>query len=209
VTELQGRIAAGRLSLRWKPVPGSKGTVIRVEGLGGPGVLEREVPAGEGALDLPVPGTAGTAQVRAAPTGVPGAPEARTSVPFRIPVEVAGAARASGEGGTAFLRLRRDYDGEKVEAEFALREADVVGSLSSVGGEGIVVDFRTDLVLEEVRALTRAAPAVRVPEFADDGRVRRDPDGRVLLRDRVDLVPAGSEVVLRGPNDERRVIRAE
>jgi len=208
VTDLTGRVTEGRLTIRWSPARGSTGTSLRIEGLGGPEALEREVPAETNALDLPVPGTSGTILVKASPVGSPSpGPEARVSIPYRIPVEVVGAERPSDDSGSAVVRLRRAYDGKVVEAEFALREEDPVGDLSSVPPGGPVVDFRTNLVLEEVRTLRAAGPFIEAPLFGPEGRVLRDAEGRPMTYGRASTVCTGHEVVLRGPDDERTVLR--
>ncbi len=207
VSDLDGKVAEGRLSLSWTPAPGSGATALRVEGLGGPEALEREVPAAASSLVLPVPRTSGTVVVKATPVGLPGpAVEVRVSIPFRIAVEVVRAERAPPEEGGAVLRLRRAFDGKPVEADFSVREADTVGDLASVGPEGAVVDFRTDLVLEEVRDLKAPGPFIEAPLFGADGRIQRDAEGRPLTYGRASVVDAGQEIVLRGPNDERRVV---
>jgi hypothetical protein len=208
VTDLSGRVTEGRLTIRWTPARGSTGTSLRIEGLGGPEALEREVPAGTNALDLAVPGTSGTVVIRASAVGSPNVgPEARVSIPYRIPVEVAGAERPSDDSGSAIVRLRRAYDGKVVEAEFALHEEDPVGDLSSVHPGGPVVDFRTNLVLEEVRILRAAGPFIEAPLFGPEGRTLRDGEGRPMTYGRASTVCTGHEVVLRGPDDERTVLR--
>ncbi len=210
VADLDGRVREGRLSVAWTPTAGSRGTALRIEGLGGPEeALEQEVPSDQRSLVVPVPGASGTIVIRALPVGLPGtAAETRVSIPFRIPVEIARAERAHGETGSVFLILRRSYDGRSVESEFALQVADPVGGLSSAGPAGTVVDFRTDLVVEEVRELTQEGPTLEVPQFTPEGRVQRDPEGRPVTYRRITFVSGGHEIVLRGPNDERRVLRA-
>ncbi len=210
VADLDGRVRDARLSVGWTPAPGSRATVLRIEGLGGSDdSLEQEVPSDQRTLEVPVPGTSGTIVVRAAPVGLLGTPmESRVSIPYRIPVEVVRAERAHGETGSVFLVLRRPYDGRSIESEFALQVADPVGGLSSAGPAGSVVDFHTDFVVEEVRELTQEGPPVDVPQFAPDGRVQRDGEGRPVTYRRINFVPGGHEIVLRGPNDERRVLRA-
>ncbi len=205
VENLEGKVADGRLSLRWTPVPGSRATLLRMEGLGGPGPLEREMPADRTSLLVPVPGAAGRIVVRAIPVGASGpAAESRISIPFRIPVEVLRAERASPETQSAILVLRRVFDGAAVEAEFALHGADTVGGLSPAGPGGPPVEFLTDYVVDGVR-LRSGGDSVIVPEFEPDGRVARDADGVPAFRSRQEE-PGGIEVVLRGLNDERRVL---
>jgi hypothetical protein len=68
------------------------------------------------------------------------------------------------------------------------------------------VDFRTALVLEEVRDLTAPGPFIEVPIFGPEGRLQRDAEGRPLTYGRASTVDAGQEAVLRGPDDERRVV---
>jgi hypothetical protein len=211
VRDLAGRVADGRLHLRWRPAPGSSGTQLRVEGLGGPGILEMEIEAGRDSVEVPVPGVSGTSLVRALPlgtagAGAPGRPaEARVSIPYRIPVEAVRATAASAATGSALLVLRRPYDGRLVEGEFPLREADPVGGLSPAGPGGPVIDFRTDLVLEAVRAAPPAAGSPRrAPRFLPDGRVERGEDGLPL--DEAGTDGWGTDVVLRGPDDRRQVL---
>lgn len=209
VRDLAGRVIDGRLHLLWRPVPGSRATHLRIEGLGGPGVLEQEVPADRESLEIPVPGASGTAVVRATPLGAPArAAEARVSVPFRIPVEVVSATAASPETGSALLVLRRAFAGRAVEGEFPVHEADVVGGLSPAGPGGPVVDFRTDLVLEKVRAAGPGGPPLEVPRFDEEGRTIRDPEGKPLTGLREGIANGTVEVVLRGPDDRRIVLRA-
>ena len=105
------------------------------------------------------------------------------------------------------LVLRRSYDGRPVEASFALHEADPVGGLSSAAPGGPVVDFRTLFVLEEIRAREPGGPPVEVPEFGSDGHVLRDAAGRPLTTSRSPEGAGSQEVVLRGPDDERRILR--
>jgi hypothetical protein len=206
VAGLDGRVADGRLSLRWKHAPGSTGTALRIEGLGGPGVVEAEVGGDADALVLPVPGAVGRIVVHASPVGVPApGPEARVSIPFRVPVEVVRVERASVAAQSAILVLRRPYDGAPLEAEFALRETDDVGGLSPAGKGGPPVEFLTDFVLDFVRA--RAGTAAAVPAFLPDGRIRRDGEGLPVTVARPGA-EAGVEVVLRGLNDERKVLEA-
>jgi hypothetical protein len=207
LADLDGRVAEGRLVLRWTPVAGSRGTLLRIEGQGGTDLPEQEVPAERRTLEIPVARTSGTIVVRAAPAGIPGAAETRVSIPFRIPVEVVRGNRPRAETGSVYLVLRRPYDGRMVEAEFPFHEADPVGGFSSVGSGGPVVDFQTDLVVAEVRASTEQPPLVEVPVFAPEGRVQRDSEGRPVLVPRRATAAEGHEVVLRGPNDERRVLR--
>jgi len=207
VADLDGKVVDGRLVVRWTPAPGSRGTTLRVEGIGTADAVEREIPAGTATLELPVPGISGTLVVKASAVGAAGSgPEVRVSIPYRIAVEVVRAERAHAETGSAILRLRRFFDGAMVEADFALQETDSVGDLSSVVPGGPVVDFRTDLVLEEVRDLKAPGPFIEVPLFGPEGRVVRDPEGHPLSYGRASIVDAGQEVVLRGPNDERRVL---
>lgn len=209
VRDLAGRVAEGRLHLRWRPVPGSSGTHLRVEGLGGPGALEMELEGERDSVEVPIPGVAGTALVRALPLGPAAAagrpPEARVSIPFRIPVEAVRATAASAATGSALLVLRRPYDGRLLEGEFPLREADPVGGLSSSGPGGPVVDFRTDLVLEAVRPAPPDPGSRRgALSFHPDGRVERGEDGLPL--EAGGAGGRGIEVVLRGPDDRRQVL---
>jgi hypothetical protein len=208
VTDLDGRVREGRLFVGWTQAPGSRATALRIEGLGGSDdSLEQEVPSDLRTLEVPVPGTSGTILVRAAPVGLPGtAAEARVSIPYRIPVEVVRAERAHGETGSVFIVLRRPFDGRSVESEFALQVADPVGGLASAGPAGSVVDFHTDFVVEEVRDRTQEGPSIDVPQFSPDGRVQRDGEGRPVTYRRITFVSGGHEIVLRGPNDERRVL---
>ncbi len=210
VRDLAGRVAEGRLFLLWRSAPGSRATALRVEGLGGPGAFEQEVASDRESLEIPVPGASGTAVVRATPVGTAGRPaESRVSIPFRIPVEVLASTSASPATGSAILLLRRPYDGRTVEGEFPLHEADGVGGLSPAGPGGPVVDFRTDLVLERVREAAGGPPPDEVPRFDPEGRVLRDGEGRPLARLRTGASAAAVEVVLRGPDDRRRVLRVE
>jgi hypothetical protein len=172
--------------------------------------VERLVPAPGDALDLPIPGVAGVLVIRASPAGGSGVEaESRISIPYRIEVEVLHAERPKDVPGSAFLRLRRPFDGRAVEAEFAHAVADLVGGLSPVGDGGPIVEFRTDLVLEAVRCLWKEGPPVEVPRFAGDGRIERDDEGRPLYVSRPSRVRDGHEVVLRGPDEARRHLRIE
>ena len=204
VRDLAGRVADGRLYLRWRPAPDSTSTQFRIEGLGGPGIQELDLPAAMESVEVPVPGSSGTVLVRALPSGGPGrAAEARISIPFRIPVEAVRATAASVATGSALVALRRPFDGRMVEGVFPLHEADPVAGLSTAGPGGPVVEFRTDLVLEKIRATPAEGGEAALPAFLPDGRVARGPGGEVL--------PASGggttlEVVLRGPDDRRQVI---
>jgi hypothetical protein len=207
VADLDGRVVDGRLLLRWTPVAGSRGTTLRIEGQAGPEATEHEVDADLRTFEAPVTRTSGTVVVRALPAGVPGAAEARVSIPFKIHVEVVRGSRPRAETGSVYLVLRRPFDGRSVDAEFPFHEADAVGGFSSVGSGGPVVDFQTDLVVAEVRASTETPPLVEVPVFSPAGRVQRDSEGRPVVVPRRADVAEGHEVVLRGPNDERRVLK--
>ena len=204
VRDLAGRIAEGTLFLRWIPTPGSRGTLLRVEGLGGPWVWEKEIPSGRGDIEIPIPGAAGTVVARATPAGTPGrAVEANVTMEFRIPSEAVRAASANRTGETALLVLRRPYDGRMVEGEFPVSTKDEgpVGGSSSVGPGGPVVDFLTDLRLVGILEGTE------VPRFQADGRVARDAAGRPATAFREG--PGDLRVVLRGPDDRSRVLRVE
>lgn len=208
VRGLSGRVAEGRLYLLWRAVPGSSSTLLRVEGLGGTAALEREFPAAVEAAEFPVTAAAGTLHVRATPAGLPGrVAEARTTIPFRIPVEPARAAAASPATGSALLVLRRPFDGRTLEGEFPLREADVVGGLASAGPGGPVVEFRTDFVIEAIREGPPTGEGIPVPVFTPEGRVARDEGGAPLVSRIEAAGPAPAEVVLRGPDDRRVVLR--
>lgn len=211
VTALDGTVAEGRLRARWVPAPGSRATIVRVEGLGGPGVLERTVDAGVDALEVAVPAVEGTIVVHATPVADSGtAPTDRVSIPFRIPVEILRVDAASLAAGNAVVVLRRAFDGRPVEARFPVAESETLGGLSTVTPGDHAVDFLTDYVLEAVRARRIEEPRTYVvPRFQPDGRVRRDAAGNpdtVERRDtpRITEVP---EVVLRGPGEERRILR--
>lgn len=211
VTGLDGTVVDGRLRARWTPAPGSTGTLIRIEGLGGPGVLERIVAAGVDSLDAAVSPVAGTIVLRALPQVTEGAAaEDRVSIPFRVPVEILGVESASVSARSSMFILRRAYDGRPVEARFLVAESDVVGGLSSPTGGEPPVDFQTDYVLEVVRGRRVEEPrSFTVPEFERDGRVRRNARKAVVVAQRRDtpLVYELPEVVLRGPGEERRILR--
>jgi len=206
VADLDGRVEEGRLVLRWRPAPGSRGTRFRLEGLGGGDAVDCETAGDEGLLRLPVPGAQGTVVARATPLGVAvAAAEARVSIPYRVPCEVVRAERADPGAGLALVVLRRAYDGRAVEASFAVHANDDLGGLASVGEGGAVVEFRTGFVVEEIRRRREEAPPP--PEFLRDGRVRRDGSGRPVRRPAAGQGPAaGAVVVLRGVDDERRVL---
>ncbi len=211
VARLDGSVSEGRLVARWSAAAGSRGTTVRVSGLGGPGTLELDVPAGTDVLRTPVSAVAGTLVVTATPLGVAAAEEERVSIPFRVPVEILRAESANMETRSALLILRRAYDGRAVEAPFHLSETQVVGGLSSVADQGTPVDFQTEYVLEAVRALRVTEPRIEpVPRFLPDGRVLRRADGTMETTER--LLPGipveVPEVVLRGPAEERRILRA-
>jgi hypothetical protein len=212
VTGLDGTVVDGRLRARWTPAPGSTGTLIRVEGLGGPGVLERIVAAGVDTFDAAVSPVAGTIVLRALPQVAEGAAaEDRVSIPFRVPVEILGVESASVSARSSMFILRRAYDGRPVEARFLVAESDSVGGLSSTGEGEPAVDFQTDYVLEVVRGRRMEEPRTfAVPEFERDGRVRRDARRAVVVAQRRDAprVYEVPEVVLRGPGEERRILRA-
>jgi hypothetical protein len=225
VEGLDGKVAEGRLSVRWRAAPGSTATRLRVEGIRGQGErepVEREVPPGIGLLELPVAGTSGTASVRATPVGIPGAAESRVSIPYRVPVEVVRAGRAVPATGSCVLVLRRPYDGRTAEAEFALRRDDHVGDLSPAWAGGPVVDFRTEFVVKEVRVRPGGgAPGPAAPSFLPDGRVLRGPDGEPAPAGPGPAGPEGPEgpagpagpaaveVVLRGADEVTMVLVAQ
>ena len=205
--DLDGKVEEGRLILRWKPVPDSRGTRLRIEGLGGGEPVDRELGPTEGELSVPVAAAQGTAVARAVPMLVEGAAEARVAIPYRVPCEVVRAEQADPAAGLALLVLRRPYDGRQVEASFAVHADDDVGGLAAVGEGGAVVEFRTAFVVEEIRRIHPAGPTP--PEFLADGRVRRDAEGRPIRRPAVaSELPSVAVVVLRGVDDERRVLEA-
>ena len=82
-------------------------------------------------------------------------------------------------------------------------EAFVIGRVPQerTGGD------RTLFVLEEIRAREPGGPPVEVPEFGSDGHVLRDAAGRPLTTSRSPEGAGSQEVVLRGPDDERRILR--